>query len=82
MAASDGECLPPFVVHKAKHRYKEWEENESESCPQCLRQFESTFLEPFCQILLQFFKDQEGPKLLISCPATQWQILRNAGGTI
>lgn len=70
MAASpSGTLLPPFVLYKAKHRYQEWEENGPLGCRySCTPSgwFDArAFGEWFQEIVLPYYRNKEGKKLLI-----------------
>ncbi|KAB0805317.1 hypothetical protein PPYR_02287 [Photinus pyralis] len=70
MAASpSGTLLPPFVVYKAKHRYQEWEENGPLGCRySCTPSgwFDArAFGEWFQEIVLPYYRNKEGKKLMI-----------------
>lgn len=68
-ASASGELLPPFVVYKAKHRYEEWEQDGPPGSRYSISKsgwFESTtFVEWFRQILLPYFRQKDGSKILI-----------------
>lgn len=68
-ASASGTLLPPFVVYKAKHRYQEWEENGPPGCRYSCTQsgwFDSrVFVEWFREIVLPYFRNKQGKKLMI-----------------